>query len=745
MTLKFEPRLVRTVLAVSIAAIGVLAQPLAWAEEEEIVDVQRLIRPDSEVELGLGYVSKDSYKFGDYRGLQREGAHLIGNVELNRRSEDHATYLQLKARNLGLDSRSLKVEGGEVDNYSLRLEYDQIPKLYSDSYQTPFTNPGSTSLTLPAGFVRAATTSGMTTLNSSMQPFKVDSTRDSVTLGLGKQLPAGWDVDLRVKREKRDGNRFIAGVIGNSGGNPRAAILPEPIDYTTDEIEALVNYTSKKLQLQFGYYGSFFDNANKGLTWANPFASSVWGAAPATFNSGQIGLPPSNEMHQISASGGYSYTKDTRVSGSLSIGRMTQNDAFLPYTINPALATAAGATPLPRASLDGRINTAHADLKFNTKVMPKLHFSALYRYDERDNKTPQAQYQYIGGDSQTQVQAGLGKLRTNLPGSSTKQQIDAEFDYHYSANTKLKLGYGYDWAKKTFEAIQDEREHVVKAEVHQHFNDMVSGGLGYAYSDRRTSDYNAGAPFVASFSPAYLATQAATGLWDNVPTQYKFIMAPRKRDKVRGFVNVSPNEQLDLQAGFDYKFDDYNKSQYGLQKAKGWALNLDASYKASDALSGHVFTSFDGYSSGQRSIQLGGSKANVTNTGLDWTADNLDRTFTVGAGARYKPLSKYEVGGDLTHAKSTGRIAIWTGPAIVPAATAFPELKTRMTRLDLFAQYKLQKDMMLKLKYIYERYTSADWSLDQVQPATLANVIGTNQTSPDYNVHYVGVSLAYQF
>lgn len=748
MTKKFEPRVARTVLAVSIAAIGATAQPFAWAEDDE--EIRRLIKPHSQVELGLGYVSKDSYKYGDYRGLQREGVHVIGNVDLNRRSEDDTRYFELNARDLGLDSRNLRVEGGESGNYGLRFEYDQLPKLFSDSYQTPFTNPGSTNLTLPTGFVRGATTTGMTTLNASMRPFKVETTRDAVTLGFGKKLPAGWDVDLRIKRENRDGNRFTAGVIGNSGGNPRAAILPEPIDYTTDEIEALARYTSKKLQLQFGYYGSFFSNANNGLTWANPFASSVWvaGTTPGVtaYNNGQVGLPPDNQMHQLSASGGYTFTKDTRLSGSLSVGRMTQNDVFLPYTINPALA-ATITTPLPRTSLDGRIDTTHFDMKLSSKLMPKLNFNALYRYDDRDNKTPQAQYRYIGGDSQGQAAAGLGKVRTNLPGSSTKQQVDAEFDYHYSTDTKLKLGYGYDWAKKTFEAIEDEREHTVKAEVHQHFNEMVSGGLGYAYSDRKTSDYNAGAPFVASFSPAYIATQVATGVWDNVPTQKKFFMAPRTRDKVRAFVNLSPTERLDLQAGFDYKFDDYHDSPYGLQTAKGWALNLDATFNATEALSGHVFTSLDRYETGQRSIALGGSKANVTNTALDWTADISDRTFTVGAGFRYKPLRKYEVGGDLVHANSTGKVGVWTGPGIAAAsqATPFPDLKTRLGRLDLFGQYILQKDVSLKLKYVFERYTSSDWSVDQVLPATMANVIGTNQVSPKYNVHFVGVSVAYQF
>ena len=743
MTSKLHPRLLRNVLAASIAGIGATAQ---GADDE----VRRLTTADSEVEVGLGYVSDDSFKFGDYTGLHESGAHLIGNADLVRRDKETARYLELNVRNLGLESRSLGIKGGVQGNYGLRLDYDEIPKFWSDSYQTPFINPGSASLVLPPNWVRGATTATMPTLNASMQPFDVKTKRKSLGLGLAKNLPDGWDVDLRVKRENRDGNRLIGGVIGNSGGNPRAAILPEPVDYTTDEIEALARYTSKKLQLQFGYFGSFFSNANSGLAWANPFASTVWVSAATpgvtAYNNGQLALPPDNQFHQISASGGYTISPDTRVSGSLSFGRMTQDDAFLPYTINPALA-ATVTTPLPRSSLDGRVNNTHADLKLNTRLMPKLLLTASYRYDERDNKTPQAQYRYIGGDSQGQAAAGLSKIRTNLPGSSTKQQIEAELDYHYSTETKLKLGYGYDWAKKTFEAIEDEREHVLKGEVHQHFSDMVSGGFGYTYANRKTSDYNAGVPFVASYAPAYLATLPPALQWDNVPAQFKFFMAPRKRDKVRAFVNVQPSERIDLQLDLDYKNDDYHKSQYGLQKAKGWAVNLDASFAATDALTAHAFTSYDRYGTEQRSIALGGSAANVTNTALDWSADINDRTFTVGAGVRYKPMRKYEVGADLVHARSKGNVGLVTGPGIAAAqqATPLPDLTTRLGRLDLFGKYQLQKDVAIKFKYIYERYRSADWYFDQVLSNTMANVIGTNQVSPRYGVHFLGVSVAYQF
>lgn len=753
MTNKFNPCLSRTVLAASMAAIWVAGQSVAWAQES--AEVRSLTRPGNTVELGVGFTSANSFKFGDYTGMNDKGAYLIGNVDLNHRNEANTHYFSLTGLNLGLDSRNLKLQGGEQGNYGLSLEYDEIPKLSLDSYQTPFLNAGSANLTLPSPWVRGSSTGAMRAqIDSNMRSFDVKTERNSLGFGLTKELAVGWDAVLRIKREKKDGSRLIGAVIGNSGGNPRAALLPEPIDYTTDELEAQLRYTDKKLQLQFAYFGSYFDNTNNSLIWSNPFNQSVWtGTTAASTALGQIGLPPDNRAHQISASGGYSITPDTRVSGSVSLGRMTQNDAFLPYTINPGLLTAAQSV-LPRASLDGRVDTTHADVKLSSKLTPKLHASAAYRYDERDNKTPQAQYWYVGGDSQNQAGAGSSKQRTNLPGSSTKQQIEAHLDYHLTPNTKVKFGYDYEWAEKTFEAITEEKEHTVKAEVNQHFNDMVSGGLSYAYSDRKTraangSEYDASAPFLASFSTIYANTQKdlslpLNGFWDNLPAQYKFFMAPRKRDKVRAFLNVAPTDKIDLQAAIDYKNDDFHKSQYGLQEAKGWAVNLDANYVVSDALTGHVFASFDKYATGQRSYAFNNNNnpRRAITGGVDWTADIDDRTSTFGIGARYTPSSKYQIGGDITHAASTGTTSVLN---TTNTTKAMPDLKTKLTRLDLFGQYQVQKNMTVKMKYIYERYSSSDWAIDQVTATTIANVIGTNQTSPRYNVHFVGVSLAYQF
>jgi MtrB/PioB family decaheme-associated outer membrane protein len=783
MNRKLDRRAVRKVLAASISAMGfatfapaVLAQSEGLSEE-----VRNLIEPSSSLTVGVGSVSSKTvpntsvgnwssnrnYMFGDYNGMYKTGGYLIGDVEINKRGDNNANYFELKGTNLGLDSRNLQIRGGEQGNWGMKLEYDQIHKLWSDSYQTPFLNAGGTSLTLPAGWVAGAvsgSTANMTQLAASMQSFNIETQRKSIALGLTKLLPDDWNVAVNYKHETKQGNRLIGATFGTSGGNPRAAVLPEPVDYTTKLFEAIARYSTEKLQLQFAYHGSFFNNEKDRLVWMNPYAN-VAGASPwagtvgygLANNLGQIGLPPDNQAHQLSGSFGYMLSKATRLAGNVSIGRNTQNEAFLPYTVNTGLVST---DPLPRSSLNGKVNTTHLDFKLTSKLDPKLNLVAAYRYDDRANKTPQSLYNYIGGDSANQTNIGStnansDRLRYNLPGSSTKQQIDVELDYKLAAHTKLKLGAEYDWVKKTFEAITSEKEATVKGEVHQHFNESTTGGLNYAYSDRRTDTYNASAPFFATFTPLYTgnATFLAQGQWDNNPFQRKFFLAPRLRNKLHAFLNFEPAPKFDVHLALDYKDDNYKDSYYGLKRTKTYAQHFDASYAASDALTMRAFVSNDRTYNNEKSNTLaaacsliGGAngKDAPTNPRCEWAADILDHGLTTGFGFVYKPGAKYEFGFDYTRVFWTGENNMSAGAALTQPTT-LPADVSNMHRIDLFGRYQLEKDLSINVKYIYERMRVKDWAMDGVVSNTLASVIGTNQTSPNYNVHALGVSLSYQF
>lgn len=742
-----EKRFARTVLAASIAAIGAAAMPAQAADDE----VAALTRPDNQVELGVGYVSDPSFKFGKFTGLYDNGAHLIGNIDLNRRNEANTHYFSLTGRNLGLSSRNLTVEGGEQGNYGLRFEYDEIPNYLSDTYQTPYLGAGTNRLTQPAGITDGANVAAIAGLVANMKPYDVKTQRKGLGFGITKELSRGWDVEFGYKRENKDGDKLTAAMIQTgTGGTRTVVIVPEPVNYSTDQFEAFARYNDEKLQLQFGYHGSLFKNANDAVTWDNLFTGS---AIPT----GSYGLAPDNEFHQVNASGRYVLSKATNLSANISLGRMTQNEQFLPYaTINTGL------LPLPTSSLNGKVYTTNASLRLNSKLTPKLNLTAGLRYDDRDNKTPISEFVYITGDrniagSTLTPTTNLQLRRKNMPLDITKQSVYGDLDYHLSSDTTVKFGYDFHQVRHNYEPTTGDKEHTLKTEVKHRFSDMVSAGASYAYSDRKASDYNGAAPLASTYSAAYLATLAGgttgrTYPWLEAPTLRKYILADRQRDKFGATANVSPSEILDLQFGAHYMRDKYPDTMagIGLTKATNWIASFDANLQATDKLSGNFFASVDQYKTDQNGAHL--PNATLTTQAELGTipASNLgvttltDRTLTLGLGVRYKPTARYEIGANVSHSDSKGRSDFVAGSAVTIAP--LPNLVSRTSRLELFGRYDLQKNLTVNVKFAHERYSSNDWAWDA--PLTLtsvSSVVGTNQTSPNYSINFVGVSLAYKF
>ena len=96
-----------------------------------------------------------------------------------------------------------------------------------------------------------------------------------------------------------------------------------------------------------------------------------------------MSLAPDNEFHQLSLTGGYALPYKSRLTGMVSMGRMTQNQAYNPYTVN----SNASPSALPQTSLDGEVWLTNAQLKLTSRPINSLRLNAELRYNERDNKT----------------------------------------------------------------------------------------------------------------------------------------------------------------------------------------------------------------------------------------------------------------------------------------------------------------------------------------------------------------------
>ena len=165
----------KTSLLILYLATSLLAPNIICAEEKSASDVSEPLVPEAflsepvynEIELGIGYVSDDAYKFGRYNGLQTQGPFLLGNIDTEEFDED-GHFWNIHGSNLGLESRYLRLEGGLQGSYKLFLEYDELPNYKNNTVKTPFLGIGSDSLTLPAGF------DINTNLNTSLNNFELN-------------------------------------------------------------------------------------------------------------------------------------------------------------------------------------------------------------------------------------------------------------------------------------------------------------------------------------------------------------------------------------------------------------------------------------------------------------------------------------------------------------------------------------------------------------------------------------------
>ena len=78
------------------------------------------------VDVGVGTVSDDSAKFGDYTGLESEGPYLLLGGNVSHRGED-GYFADLTAADLGIDTRTLDARAGRAGLYSLRLRLRRDP------------------------------------------------------------------------------------------------------------------------------------------------------------------------------------------------------------------------------------------------------------------------------------------------------------------------------------------------------------------------------------------------------------------------------------------------------------------------------------------------------------------------------------------------------------------------------------------------------------------------------------------
>jgi MtrB/PioB family decaheme-associated outer membrane protein len=714
------------------------------ADDPEIAE---LVEIRSFIEFGLGYIDDDSFRFGRYTGMHKQGGYGVLNIDWFRRAaydSPDPSYTRLRADNLGLSSRRASFEHGRQGDYGVRLSYQQIPIYRSESAQTIFDGVGTNRLTLPANWVPAQNTAGMTQLLPSLSPVELRHERRRFGLGLDKLLSDRWDISTDFRNESKQGFKTNAGLFGNSGGTPRAVLLVEPVDYQTREADVALRYADRQKQFELRYLLSLFDDKYRGLSWQNPYSTITgWQPTSGYPSSGELATPPDNQFHQLSLAAGFNLASGLRLTTDVALGRMTQDEDFLPYTNVPEIA-ASITQPLPRSSLDGRIDTTVANIRLGGRPSGNFHWNASLRYDDRDNRTPRDEYVYIGGDSTLQLtEANSARRRFNLPVSFTETRLKLDGGYRFTRQTQLSGSIERRDTERTYTEREDADETIVSLNLRHRASDWFSGALRLSRADRGGSTYHGDATFLATYAPGYTSTRAAA--WENPPGMQRPYLADRIRDRFGANITLTPNAHWNF--GFDFQRidDDYKSSELGLTASESDVFTVDVSFVPTANWSGHVFYSRENSGMDQNGHSLAANAiADLANPARAWSAFHRDKVDTAGTGFKWTASDRrVSLGADYVYARSRSQIDVTTGSALTSAP--LPPDHTQMNSLSLTGQYRLRDNWSVNMRVWNERYRATDFAVDGVAANQLANVILLGEQSPNYEVNVVTVSLVYRF
>lgn len=747
--------------AIAIAMASAAVSISARADDDEAAALKT---PENFVEVGAAHTSSASQKFGEYNGLNRQGT--TGIVNFGIRGGDAygdgngRTRWSLFGRNLGLTNQEAGATYSDQGRWNVGIGYDELRHNVTTGYQTPYLGTmGGSSFLLPPGFGTVANTQTMSPAQqSAFQPMDVDTTRKNTSLTAGLKINAHWGLSFDFNHLDQSGAKLLAfgSMAANGAQGEKTSILPNPTNWSTDTLNAALNWRSEKAYLTAGYFGSFFRQDVDRVTF------QTWGGANDTQH---MGTAPSNQFHQLNLSGGYTFSRRTKLTGSLSYGRNTQNE---PYLVDAPLMR----TPAPVGSLDGVVVNTHADLKLTDRTTKDLMLSAALRYDERDNRTPSNIYNYTS----IAVSGAHDINAPNAPLSFRKAIIEFAGDYRLTKLQKLRVDFAHEdvsrWCNQyAVNAAYPAGTHCVVATGHREdriganyklkASDALDLTFGYSLADRKTdSDPNAILNFVSVNGGGVKGLNAG-----DFVGFYPYFNASRTQHALKARANWQVNERFSLDFSGKVSADDYD-STYGVQKGNTWNANIDATYAYSENGSVTAFASRQHRQRDMTNLRNGATATNASATAINippystWSNALQDDDTTIGLGFRHAGLlgGRLALTGDYAYSVGTSAydtVLNWNGATTTGATCAsasllscgaVPDIRYSMMRLRLNADYRIDKKSQIALRYLHQRLTGSDYYFNGLQYGyTPTGVLPTNQQAGPYSVHVIALTYIYNF
>lgn len=695
------------------------------------------------VELGVRQLFGDraSSKFQEYREIPQGWFIQHSEVTLGDLL-NNTFFFNFQSRDTRENDQSYLFNLGEYRKYRLDLRWDQTPHVFTTTAKSFFleSSPGVYIAPRPLANYLQANPGDLQSLLDNARPLDMSLRRDKGGGTFTFSPSMDWDLQLGYSKEKQVGTRPF-GTTTNQFTN--TIELPEPIDYRTHQVKAGAEYGKENFGFQASYLGSFFRNQISTLIWDNPFRAVD---AVSGSTKGRLDLYPDNSANSLSFAGAANLPGSTRVMASVVPGWIRQNDAFLPFTINPAIP---GVPALPATSLNGKRDSLSMNYTLNSRAIPSVPVTFRYRSWDYDNETPSLIFPgYVATDSAVTTVA-----RRNLPFAYDRKNLRIDASWEFLRKSSLKLFYEWERFDRHHRDVERSHEDTWGASIDFNPRHWVLLRTSYKHAQRSPEHYEANEEGFPLGEPATALAQ--------LPLLRKFDEAARERDRGEALITLTPVDQIDFTTSYGTTQDDYNRSSYGLLKDIRFNYSFELSYLPHPAASLFANYTRERYKSLQRSRQRNPPSATAPandSTNNDWESNLRDIVDTWGAGVDATITPKVIV--NSFYSLSVAKNSIYTRAMgssaisgfLVTTAQDYPDTSNRWHQAAVSVKFPLTDRLAPKFEYRYEKYSRIDFQLERLSqyinldPSTSTSIfLGVGSDIPGYDAHILAVSLEYRF
>jgi MtrB/PioB family decaheme-associated outer membrane protein len=651
-----------------------------------------------------------------------------------------------------------------------------------------------------------------TTINDNEHKINLGIERDRKEIDYRWTANEHWNIEVDYSNEHRFGTQEQGFLFSSSTTTPLAQV-PMPIDDWTQDATISGEYAGlspwgMNWNGMLRYNVSLYTDAFSSFSAENPFGGpgSPLGASDPLcpkastsavnncYGVGQFGTAPDNGSQSVMGQFGVDLPgfKSNRYMATLQFTQMTQNQAFIPMTINGLGLTGAypvtGGTvtlqPTPRNSLYGQIDTTLFNNVLATQLTPDLKNKLTYRYYDYYNGTPALTLaNWIVNDSA--IAGGTGTVgsgsyapHTALLSAYTKQNASDELTWNPTKWSTIGAQTGWEQYRYSEYAANETNEYSEKLFGRINPTDWLSLRAEDVYSWRRYDNYN-WAAFVGN-----LGVAALPGNPEN-PWLRDSDLANRNRNVANIYADITtPISGLTLTPTAGMRWDDYPSDpgilsqpggvQLGLRMDHNWNAGLEADWTLNSNVSFVLSYTYEQI----RQNMMGSSSGSNTGTGSSaaayYSSDMGENVNTLTAGANFQLIPDrlaLKLSGTYELAKDNWNTGPYFCPAGVSSANcgvatagsnpAYPPNNTTFTHLDATLTYKFDPTFVmqlgkggeayLQLHYLWEREDVTNWQTSgsstymystlNSSTAAFKDMIFLAGDNPNYNAQAISASL----